>query len=197
MSEALIHQRNTLKEVRVNNRVTRLKAEALGVSAYRIKTPRSTVLIDCLPTFNPDLPAADAILFTHRDFMGASDRYHQHWGTEVYLHEAEHQHPLASHHHVSHAFSDDFEHHGIDAFVLGGHTPGFTVYIYRDVLFVCDLVVGRAEDMHFNPFGNREKIRLGAQRLKHLLRRRTVRTVCGFNYVTDFDQWMPYFRKLS
>lgn len=196
VSEAYVNERCTLKETRVNHRVTRLKAEALGVSVYRIETPHRSVLIDCLPTFNPDIPAVDAILFTHRDFMGASDRYHQHWGSEVYLHEAEHQHPLACHHQVTQPFSNDFEYHGINAFVLGGHTPGFTAYIYQDVLFVCDLVVGSAEDMRFNPFGNREKIRLAAQRLKHLLRRRTVRTVCGFNYVTDFDQWMSYFKKL-
>lgn len=197
VSDDIIDARSALKETRVNNKVTRLKAEGLGVSVYRIETLRGTAWIDCLPVFNPDIAAVDAILFTHRDFMGASDRYHQHWGSSVYLHEAEHQHPLAAHHHVSQAFSSDFQYNEIEAFVLGGHTPGFTVYIHRDVLFVCDLVVGSENHMHFNPFGHTEKTLLGARRLKNLLRRRTIRTVCGFNYVTDFDTWMPYFKKLS
>ena len=42
----------------------------------------------------------------------------------------------------------------------------------------------------FNRFGPADKTAAGGQRLLDLLSGRTINTVCGYNYVTDFPNWI-------
>ncbi|WP_202972062.1 rubrerythrin family protein [Moorena producens] len=62
----------------INNYVTQLiSVPRLGIehAAYRIETDSGAVWIDCPSAFNRDLEPVEAIYFTHRDFMGASNQY--------------------------------------------------------------------------------------------------------------------------
>jgi len=196
LSEQKAAQRSNIKVSNINHRITRLKAEGLGTSAYRLETSAGSVWIDCLPVFNEAVAPVDAILFTHRDFMGATDRYQQAWHAETWLHRVEQSHPLAQDHHITHGFDDNFCRGDLEAFVIGGHTPGFTVYLHKDALFVCDLVLGQDDLMRFNAAGSPEANLDAATRLNALLRRRKIRVVCGYNSVTDFRSWQNAFKKL-
>lgn len=83
---------------RVNDYVTQLlSVPRLGYehAAYRLETQDGAVWIDCPSAFNSDLEPVEAIYFTHKDFMGASNQYRQLWGAKVYLHALDAKHPLA------------------------------------------------------------------------------------------------------
>jgi hypothetical protein len=41
--------------------------------------------------------------------------------------------------------------HGIEAFHIDGHTPGFTFYIFEETLFICDYVFLDGDSLKFNP----------------------------------------------
>ena len=139
---------------RVNNYVTQLISEPrLGIehAAYRIETDDGAFWIDCPSVFNQDLEPVEAIYFTHRDFMGASNQYRQLWNAKVYLHVSDADHPLAEQFPIDNLIYGDFTEHGIEAFYIGGHTPGFTIYIYHQVLFICDYAYPPGASMQFNP----------------------------------------------
>ena len=127
---------------RVNDYVTQLMSvPRLGIehAAYRIETEDGAAAwIDCPSAFNRDLSPVEAIYFTHKDFLGASNQYRQLWDAKVYLHANDAKHPLAAKFPVDKKSDGDFTEHGIEAFHIGGHTPGFTIYLYRDVLFIGD-----------------------------------------------------------
>ena len=53
-------------------------------AAYRIETDLGPVWIDSPSAFNRDIEPVDAILFTHKDFMGASNQYRELWGAGVH-----------------------------------------------------------------------------------------------------------------
>ena len=55
-------------------------------------------------------------------------------GGQVYIHQLDAAHPLAQQFPVGNAFSGDFERGSLEAYHIGGHTPGFTMYIHGDVL---------------------------------------------------------------
>lgn len=137
-----------------------------------------------------------AILFTHKDFLGASNQYRELWGAEVYLHALDAERPLAKPFPVDRRFTSDFVEHGVDAFHIGGHSPGFTVYVYGDVLFVCDYAFPPGPNMRFNPYGPRDETREGGSRILEVIAGRSLRTVCGYNFVTDFESWRPDFERI-
>ncbi|WP_305908830.1 rubredoxin-like domain-containing protein [Methylomarinum sp. Ch1-1] len=183
----------------VNADVTQLISEPrLGLehAAYRVETKQGTVWIDCPSAFNRTLEPVQAILFTHPHFMGASNQYRELWQATVYLHALDAENPLAKPFPVDKRFSDDFVFAGIEAYHIGGHTPGFTLYIYQDVLFICDYAFPPGSSMRLNPFGPERETRQGAQIILKLIKSRPLKTVCGYNYCCDFKPWLDDFRRL-
>jgi hydroxyacylglutathione hydrolase len=183
----------------INHNVSQLlSVPKLGLehAAYRIETPAGTVWIDSPSAFNRDLEPADAILFTHLHFMGASNQYRKLWGSQVWLHELDANHPLVAQFTIDNRFTEDFSLYGIDAYHIGGHTPGFTLYIYQDILFICDYVFLNKSTLRFNPYGSQPETIKQAQRIYEILISRQLLTVCGYNYVISFDEWSAAFENL-
>ena len=183
----------------VNDRITQLiSVPRLGLehAAYRLETDEGAVWIDCPSAFNRNLEPVQAIYFTHKDFLGASNQYRELWGAKVYLHELDAQHPLAKSFPVDCLFTRDFVDYGIEAFHIGGHTPGFTIYIYDEVLFICDYAFPPGAKMRFNPFSPPEEIRNRATRILEVIAGRSLRLVCGYNFIVDFDHWRSDFGRL-
>ncbi len=183
---------------RVNDRVTQLRSiPSLGIehAAYRIESDDGAVWIDCPSAFNRDLDPVAAILFTHKDFLGASNQYRAEWNAEVYLHEADAALPLARSFPIDRRFTADFAERGIEAFHIAGHSPGFTFYIFADVLFVCDYAFPPGPTMRLNPFGPKSGTLKGAKRLHEIVQGRKLATVCGYNYVAPFDAWCGDFER--
>jgi glyoxylase-like metal-dependent hydrolase (beta-lactamase superfamily II) len=186
-------------EFTINNEVTQLlSVPKLGYehAAYRIETAEGAVWIDSPSAFNRGLAPVDAILFTHHHFMGASNQYRQIWNAEIWLHDLDARHRLAASFTVDRRFFDDFSAYGIEAYHIGGHTPGFTFYIYKDVLFLCDYVFLTDAGMSFNPYGPEQETIKQAQRIYEVVKHRSLKTVCGYNYTVNFADWMAGFERL-
>ncbi|ESS66409.1 rubredoxin-type Fe(Cys)4 protein [Methyloglobulus morosus KoM1] len=183
----------------INNDVSQLlSVPKLGLehAAYRIETDAGNVWIDSPSAFNRDLKPVNAILFTHHHFMGASNQYRRLWGSQVWLHEMDAKHPLVASFDVDKRFNDDFNLYGIDAYHIGGHTPGFTLYIYRDVLFICDYVFLDKSALSFNPYGSQPETLRQVQRIHEIVKSRYLVTVCGYNYVMNFEDWLVALENL-
>lgn len=183
----------------VNDVVSQLlSVPKLGLehAAYRVETGQGAVWIDSPSAFNRDLVPVDAILFTHHHFMGASNQYRRIWNAEVRLHELDAKHRLSASFDIDRRFSDDFVAYGIEAYHTGGHTPGFTFYVYKDVLFICDYVFLTGADMRFNPYGPEQETIKRAQRIYQIVKAIPLKTVCGYNYVADFADWLDGFERL-
>ena len=180
----------------VNEKVTRLNSEpALGYehAAYRIETGQGTVWIDCPSSFDTSLPSVDSILFTHHHFLGASNLYREHFGARVRIHQADSRHDICRPFSFDDPFDKKFTHHGIEAFHVDGHTPGFTFYIFEETLFICDYVFLDGDGMKLNPFGSAERTIAGSQRIREILQHRQLAFVCGYNYVIVYPEWQRRF----
>jgi rubredoxin len=175
-----------------------LSVPKLGLehAAYQIVTDHGLVWIDSPSAFNRDLQPAATILFTHHHFMGASNQYRRLWNSKVCLHELDARHPLAAAFDIDKCFSEDFVYNGIRSFHIGGHTPGFTLYIYRHMLFICDYVFLTNDGMRFNPYGPEMETRQRAKYIYEIISKASLNTVCGYNYVSDFTDWLPAFENL-
>ncbi|MBD9356523.1 MBL fold metallo-hydrolase [Methylomonas albis] len=183
----------------VNDVVSQLLSEPkLGLehSAYRIETADGAVWIDSPSAFNRDLAPVQSILFTHHHFLGASNQYRRIWNAEVWLHELDAKHHLVDLFDIDRRFTEDFSHRGVEAYHVGGHTPGFTFYIYRDVLFICDYVFLTSSGLCFNPYGPESETRKQAQRIYQIIGTKSLKTVCAYNYVANFSDWLPGFERL-
>ncbi len=183
---------------RVNDRVTRLvSVPRLGIehAAYRIETDGEPIWIDCPSAFNRDLEPVSAIYFTHKDFMGACNQYRALWGAKVGIHARDAENPLAKQFPVDDRFTGGFEVDGLEAIHIGGHTPGFMMYIFGGVLFVCDFAFPPGPKMQLNPYSDMGEIRAAGQRVRALMddHSDSLKTVCGYNYVVDFDDWRGDF----
>jgi hydroxyacylglutathione hydrolase len=184
---------------RVNDYVLQLlSVPRLGLehAAYRIETEDGAVWIDCPSAFNRDLEPVEAIYFTHKDFLGASNQYRELWNAKVYLHALDAEIPIAKPFPVDRPFDGDFTEHGIEAFYIGGHSPGFTMYIYGKVLFICDYAFPPGAKMRLNPFGPPQETRDRAARILEVIWERSLETVCGYNFITEFDRWREDFQHL-
>ena len=194
-----VEKKYHVTEYTINNYVSQLiSVPKLGYehAAYRIETGEGAVWIHSPSAFNRGLVPVDAILFTHRHFMGASNQYRRIWNTEIWLHELDARHRLATLFTVDRRFCDDFSVYGIEAYHTGGHTPGFTFYIYQDVLFICDYVFLTDACMSFNPYGPEQETIKQAKRIYEVVKRKSLKTVCGYNYITNFADWMTGFERL-
>ena len=193
LSDRECSDRHKVTAFPVNDRVTRLNSvPSLGIehASYLVNTGTATVMIDSPSAFRPDLPPADIIAFTHKDFLGACNQYRAAFGAEVWIHEEDAKHPLAEPFPFDRLFSGDFEDHGLSARFVGGHSPGFTVFLAQSTLFTCDLVFDLGARTRFNVFGaGTRATRDAAIGLVEWLDDRPIETVCAWNYVTDYAGW--------
>jgi hydroxyacylglutathione hydrolase len=184
----------------INNYVEQLlSAPKLGLehAAYKIETETGdSVWIDSPSAFNRNLTPVKSILFTHHHFLGASNQYQRLWNSQIWLHELDAKHQLAALFDIDRRFTQNFQIFGIEAYHIGGHTPGFTFYLYRDVLFVCDYVFLTNSGMVLNPFGPKQETLQQSQHIYQIVKDRALKTVCGFNYVSDFSDWLSKFESL-
>lgn len=188
-----------VEEKAVNEKVLRLNSvPKLGLehSAYRIETGRKSFWIDCPSCFDKDLPPVDVIQFTHHHFLGASNQYRLLFSSRVLIHKLNSEHLLSRAFTFDGLFEEGFADDGIEAFYVDGHTPGFTFYIFEDILFICDYVHIYRDEMIFNPFGSKHETRAGGLRIREILKDREIRTVCGFNYVKSYSYWIEKFDAL-
>jgi hypothetical protein len=183
---------------RVTDEVSQLlSVPALGLehAAYRIETDQGPVWIDSPSVFNRDLDPVDAIIFTHRDFLGASNLYRELWGAEIHLHQLELAHRFAKGRVIDRPFKSDFARGSLEAFHIDGHTPGFTVYIHRNLLFVCDFVFMAGKRMRFNPYSG--DMITAATRILEVIEGRELDKVCGYNYVAEYPEWRAELRRIT
>jgi len=180
----------------VSGKVTRLNSHPpLGIehAAYRIETSGGACWIDCPSSFDPSLKPAEKIIFTHHHFLGASNLYRELFAAEVQIHRDDSVHEICRPFSFDTVFDENFVLHGIEAFHIDGHTPGFTFYIFEGHLFICDYVFLAGDGMKYNPFGPAGKTLDGGRRIREILDGRKIATVCGYNYVIDYDDWERRF----
>ncbi|UFS69505.1 MBL fold metallo-hydrolase [Geomonas sp. RF6] len=180
----------------VHKHVTRLNSTpSLGIehAAYCIDTPGGAIWIDCPSCFDKTAPRAHTILFTHHHFLGACNLYREQFGARVRIHHDDSWHQICRPFIFDDTFGADFLEHGLQAFHIDGHTPGFTMYIFEDVLFICDYVFLDGESMKYNPFGPADRTVAGGVQIAKLLQGKELSTVCGYNYVVPYDEWRRRF----
>ncbi|MEM9927709.1 MAG: MBL fold metallo-hydrolase [Cyanobacteria bacterium P01_D01_bin.50] len=190
-----------VRSITVSEHVTQLKSfPQLGYehAAYRINTDNAVIWIDCPSSFDSDVASMDYILFTHSDFLGASNLYRQQFGAKVWIHKNDASHPNSRFFTFDYCFENDFELFGIEAVVVGGHSPGFTLYFFEDILFLCDYVGLFENEMTWNGYGNRLKTPRVGKQIHQLLNQRPnpIKTVCGVDYICDYDSWKVMFDRL-
>ena len=135
-------------------------------------------------------------MFTHHHFLGASNQYRQLFSSRVLIHKLDSEHKMSSAFTFDGFFEEDFVEDGIEAFHVDGHTPGFTFYIFEDILFICDYVHIYRDEMVFNPFGPGRRTEQGGASIRGILQKREIKTVCGFNYVKSYSYWIEKFDAL-
>ncbi len=183
----------------VNEKVTRLNSfPALGLehAAYRIETGEKSFWIDCPSCFDNRLEPVDAIIFTHHHFLGASNQYREFFKSQVCIHDLDSAHKICAGFTFDVKFKENFFEKGIEAFHSGGHTPGFTFYIFENILLICDYVFVQKEGMHFNPYGPQRETRECAFIIDKILQSREISKVCGYNYVIEYREWRDKFNGL-
>ena len=184
---------------KVNDRISRLNSfPPLGLehSAYCIEIENKKIWIDCPSTFTKDLDPMDKILFTHHHFLGASNLYRGYYTSFIWIHEKDSEHFIVRNHPFDKKFNQNFKLSGIEAFHIDGHTPGFTLYIFENVLFICDYLIQSGQKFILNPYGPIQSTKIGASMLLKFIKNRELEKVCAFNYVMDFQIWEVKFLKL-
>lgn len=184
--------RHHVEGARVNTYVTRFNTvPKLGYehTAYRIVADSAVFLVDCPSTFDRSLPQMDTIIFTHHHFLGACNQYRELYPARVTIHEADFHHDLCRGFTFDDLFSGSYCDCGLHALHLGGHTPGFTCYFFRDVLFICDYVMKAQGKMILNPYGPRTATHDGLVQLMRQIPAYPVSMVCGVDYVIDYPSW--------
>jgi hydroxyacylglutathione hydrolase len=185
-----------VKDTPVNENVTRLNSvPPLGIehAAYRIETEGKTFWIDCPSSFDSRLQRADVIIFTHHHFLGASNQYRQLFGGQMWIHKLDSAHDLCRGFTFDVTFERNFQENGIEAFHIDGHTPGFTMYIFEDILLICDYVFLQKGGMVFNPYGPVDETIAGGKKIQKIIEGRNLSKVCGYNYVLEYWEWKKRF----
>jgi hypothetical protein len=183
----------------VTDEVARLNSvPPLGLehSAYRINTGEKILWIDCPSTFAAKIVAPAKIIFTHHHFLGAANLYRDHAGCRIGINRADSAFELCRGFIFDELFEGQLVIDGIKAFHIDGHTPGFTVYLFKDILFLCDYVSFHNDELKFNPFGPVEETETGGRKLSEIMEKFEISTICGFNYVSGIKTWRPAFQKL-
>ncbi|MFX0105805.1 MAG: MBL fold metallo-hydrolase [Candidatus Hodarchaeota archaeon] len=192
-------QKYRVESSKINNTLSRLYSyPSLGLehSAYCVEINNKNIWIDCPSTFTKDLEPMDKILFTHNHFLGASNLYREYYTAFIWIHKNDSEHSIAKMHPFDKKFNQDFKLSGIEAFHINGHTPGFTFYIFENILFICDYLILSGQNLVLNPYGPKQSTIEGAKRLRKIIEKRELNTVCGVNYVMDYQKWKEEFLKL-
>lgn len=192
-------QKYKIVSSKVNDIVSRLNSyPSLGLehSAYCIEIDNKKMWIDCPSTFTKDLDPMDKILFTHHHFLGASNLYREYYTAFIWIHRSDSEHSLAKMHPFDKKFNQNFKLSGIEAFHIDGHTPGFTFYIYENILFICDYLIQSGQRFILNPYGPKQSTIKGAKKLGDIIETREIYKVCGVSYVMDYQNWKERFLKL-
>jgi glyoxylase-like metal-dependent hydrolase (beta-lactamase superfamily II) len=188
-----------VKGTPVNENVTRLNSvPALGIehAAYRVETEGKAFWIDCPSSLDKGLKPADVLMFTHHHFLGASNQYRELFSCQVRIHKLDSAHDLCRGFPFDVTFEQNFKEDGIEAFHIDGHTPGFSLYIFEDLLFICDYVFLQDGGMIYNPYGPRDETLAGGEKIRKILDGRDIRQVCGYNYVAEYTDWKKRFGEL-
>ena len=191
--------RHHVEGTTVTKKVTRLNSvPSLGLehAAYRVETSVKTFWIDCPSSFDRRLEPADVLLFTHHHFLGAANQYRQLFGAQVWIHALDSTHEICRAFTLDTTFDHNFREDGIEAWHIGGHTSGFTLYFFANCLFICDYVFLQNEDMRYNPFGPASETLSGGSRIREIIQDRDLAWVCGFNYVVPYAQWREKFERM-
>ena len=165
-------------------------------AAYRIEGDGVDFMVDCPSTFDPDLAGVDIITFTHHHFLGASNLYRKKFRARVQIHRKDTENTLCRGFDFDSLFEGSFAESGLYALHTGGHTRGFTAYLYRDHLFICDYVFVKKSSMKLNPYGPQGRTRRCALDLLDAINGRELSYVCGYNYVSDYSVWRDDLEKL-
>jgi hydroxyacylglutathione hydrolase len=192
-------QNYRIVSTKVKDNVTKLNSyPSLGFehSAYSIEINGKHFWIDCPSIFSKDLEPMDKIFFTHHHFLGASNLYRGYYTAFIWIHWEDSEQLLAKNYPFDKKFKENFKLFGIEAFYINGHTLGFTFYVFEDVLFICDYLFLRNEDLILNPYGPEASTKEGATKLYSIIKNKNLEKVCGFNYVMDYSEWIKKFMKL-
>jgi hypothetical protein len=190
-AEECSHNHNIVSSS-ITDRVSRLNTyPPLGLehSAYSIEIDNKRIWIDCPSTFSKDLEPMDKILFTHHHFLGASNLYREYYTAFIWIHKKDSEHLISSKHPFDKKFTQNFNLSGIEAIHIGGHTHGFTIYTFEEILFICDYLIPLDENLILNPYGSIHYIKEGAKKINKFVENGEISIVCGFNYVLDFHFW--------
>jgi len=184
---------------KVSNEVFRLYSyPSLGLehSTYCINIKSKNIWIDCPSSFTKNLDPMDKILFTHNHFLGASNLYRSYYTAFIWIHKKDSSHYLVKNYPIDRKFKYNFKLSEISAFHIDGHTPGFTFYIFKTNLFICDYLILKGKNFILNPYGPAFSTRIGAEKLKNIVKNYVIKKVCGFNYVMDYNEWNEGFLNL-
>jgi len=182
----------------VTAKVSRLNSvPALGLehAAYRIETGGKVYMIDCPSSFDKGVDPSVVITFTHHHFLGASNRYRDLFGAEVRIHLRDSKHRISQAHPFDSLFEGEWVEEGIEAYPVNGHTPGFTIYLFEDCLFICDYVFVDGGRMAYNPYGPAGDTIEGGRRIRERVEGRELNWVCGYKDVMPCAEWFEMFRQ--
>ncbi|MBI4344242.1 MAG: MBL fold metallo-hydrolase [Euryarchaeota archaeon] len=170
-----------------------LSTPRLGLEHAAYYLERERVMIDCPSVYNEavaeGLGGLDYILYTHPHFLGAGNLFKERFGCELWLHALDAKNSLCRGLELNKSFQEEFELRTAGARHIGGHTPGFCVYLYGTSLFVCDYFF-QGRPWTLNPYGPREETRAGAKKILQTARKGNFRWICGFNYAMGYRDWM-------
>ena len=188
-----------VESTKVNDRVSQLictPRSGQEHAAYVIEADNKRFWVDCPSCFDRSLEGADTITFTHHHFLGASNLYRTHFQAKVQINGLDTENRLAQRFPFDNTFRGDFRDSGLKAYHINGHTSGFTIYIFQDVVFICDYVFLKEDYLKFNPYGPPEKTREGAQRIAEITEAEKITIVCGVDYIEEYSQWRQKFENL-
>ncbi|MEN8135551.1 MAG: rubredoxin-like domain-containing protein [Thermodesulfobacteriota bacterium] len=165
-------------------------------AAYQIDTGKDIIWIDCPSTFAQKILPPTTITFTHHHFLGAVNLYRDFFGCKVRINRADATFELCRGFTFDELFEGRHDLAGIKAFHIDGHTPGFTFYLFKETLFVCDYVFFHRDRLKFNPFGPADETAIGGRKLHDIIAGLNISKVCGYNYVSEMAEWLPAFNAL-
>lgn len=170
---------------------------SLEHAAYFIKSNEIKIWIDCPSTFDEKYSDIDYILFTHKHFLGAANIY-QKYDSKLWMNKEDIKGFYVKNQKFEKKIEGDFQLNGIKAYHINGHTDGFTFYIFKETIFICDYLFLKNNSLSFNPYGPSNLTKKGALKMKEIIssHQNELNNVCGFDYVLDFSDWIRKFEDL-
>jgi hypothetical protein len=111
----------------------------------------------------------------------------------VRIHQADSRHEICRRFTFDDLFAQEFTHHGIEAFHIDGHTPGFTIYNLRGDAVHLRLRLPRRRQLEIQPYGPADRTSPEGAASARFSTGRQLAAVCGYNYVIDYADWWRRF----